>query len=105
MKVVKPASFELNAVVKPCEKTWICSVLKNDVVAVLHSYFNYCALQMSCLDLVRAFSFLANEGVSAHSGEQILTVRQTKQVNWIMATSGLYDEAGNFAYGVVGIVE
>ncbi len=66
----------------------------NDVDAVLHSYFNYCALQMSCLDLARAFSFLANEGVSAHSGEQILTARQTKQVNSIMATSGLYDEAG-----------
>ncbi|MEB0109622.1 MULTISPECIES: glutaminase B [Pseudomonas] len=72
----------------------------NDVDAVLHSYFNYCALQMSCLDLAKAFSFLANEGVSAHSGEQILTARQTKQVNSIMATSGLYDEAGNFAYRV-----
>ena len=72
----------------------------NDVDAVLHSYFHYCALQMSCLDLARAFSFLANEGVSAHSGEQVLTARQTKQVNSIMATSGLYDEAGNFAYRV-----
>jgi glutaminase len=50
--------------------------------------------------LARAFSFLANEGVSAHSGEQVLTARQTKQVNSIMATSGLYDEAGNFAYRV-----
>ncbi|HHQ9937437.1 TPA: glutaminase, partial [Pseudomonas aeruginosa] len=35
-----------------------------------------------------------------HSGEQVLNERQTKQVNAIMATSGLYDEAGNFAYRV-----
>ena len=35
-----------------------------------------------------------------HSGEQILSRRQTQQVNSIMATSGLYDEAGNFAYRV-----
>ena len=30
----------------------------------------------------------------------MLSPRQTKQINAIMATSGLYDEAGNFAYRV-----
>jgi glutaminase len=72
----------------------------NDVEAVLRSYFSYCALRMSCVDLARAFCFLANGGFCLHSGAQILTPRQTKQVNAIMATSGLYDEAGNFAYRV-----
>ena len=72
----------------------------NDVEAVLRSYFSHCALRMSCADLARAFCFLANDGFCKHSGEQILTPRQTKQVNAIMATSGLYDEAGNFAYRV-----
>ena len=72
----------------------------NEVEIVLRSYFSYCALQMSCLDLAKAFCFLANDGFCKHSGEQILTSRQTKQVNSIMATSGLYDEAGNFAYRV-----
>ncbi|TWC39508.1 L-glutaminase [Pseudomonas sp. SJZ079] len=72
----------------------------NDVEAVLRSYFSHCALRMSCVDLARAFCFLANEGFCKHSGEQILSARQTKQVNAIMATSGLYDEAGNFAYRV-----
>ncbi|RAM67408.1 hypothetical protein GT37_21425, partial [Pseudomonas putida] len=47
-----------------------------------------------------AFCFLANDGFCKHSGSQILTPRQTQQVNSIMATSGLYDEAGNFAYRV-----
>ncbi len=72
----------------------------NDVEAVLRSYFHHCALRMSCADLALAFSFLANEGVSPHSGETVLSGRQTKQVNALMATSGLYDEAGNFAYRV-----
>ncbi len=72
----------------------------NDVEAVLRSYFHHCALRMNCVDLALAFSFLANDGVSPHSGETVLSARQTKQVNALMATSGLYDEAGNFAYRV-----
>ena len=34
----------------------------NDVEAVLRSYFSHCALRMSCVDLARAFCFLANDG-------------------------------------------
>ena len=70
----------------------------NDVEAVLRSYFHHCALRMSCVDLARAFGFLARDG--PQGGEAVLTPRQAKQVNAIMATSGLYDEAGNFAYRV-----
>ena len=72
----------------------------NDVEMVLRNYFSYCALSMSCVDLAKAFCFLANDGFCKHSGEQVLSTRQTQQVNSIMATSGLYDEAGNFAYRV-----
>ncbi|MCL4119831.1 UNVERIFIED_CONTAM: hypothetical protein GTU68_046825 [Idotea baltica] len=72
----------------------------NDVEAVLRSYFRHCALAMNCIDLARAFSFLANNGFCKHSNERILNPRQVKQLNAIMATSGLYDEAGNFAYRV-----
>ncbi|MEO4046860.1 glutaminase B [Pseudomonas sp. CAU 1711] len=72
----------------------------NEVETVLRSYFHHCALAMSCADLARACGFLANQGVCPRSGERVLTARQTQQVNAIMATSGLYDEAGNFAYRV-----
>lgn len=72
----------------------------NDVEEVLRSYFSNCAIRMSCVDLAKAFSFLANKGYCRHSGEQVLTEQETKQVNALMATSGLYDEAGNFAYRV-----
>ncbi|MFI8482293.1 glutaminase B [Pseudomonas sp. NPDC078700] len=72
----------------------------NDVDLVLRSYFNHCALRMSCIDLAHAFSFLANQGVSRLSGERVMSLRQVTQVNAIMATSGLYNEAGTFAYRV-----
>ncbi|MNF57255.1 Glutaminase 2 [compost metagenome] len=72
----------------------------NEVEAVLRSYFHNCALAMSCVDLARACAFLANQGVCPHGGEQVLTAQQTRQVNAVMATSGLYDEAGSFAYRV-----
>jgi len=72
----------------------------NDVEAVLRSYFHHCALRMNCVDLARAFAFLARDGACPQSGEAVLAPRQAKQVNAIMATSGLYDEAGNFAYRV-----
>ena len=72
----------------------------NDVEAVLRSYFHHCALRMSCVDLARAFGFLARDGVCPQGGEAVLTPRQAKQVNAIMSTSGLYDEAGNFTYRV-----
>ena len=72
----------------------------NDVEAVLRSYFHHCALRMNCVDLARAFAFLARDGVCPQSDEVVLSPRKSKQVNTIMATSGLYDEAGNFAYRV-----
>ncbi len=72
----------------------------NDVEKVLRNYFNNCAIKMNCVDLAKAFSFLSNRGNCPHSGENVLTSQETKQVNALMATSGLYDEAGNFAYRV-----
>lgn len=72
----------------------------NDVDDVLHSYFHHCALSMTCVDVATAFSFLACQGRCPTTGQQVLDGRQTRQVNALMATSGLYDEAGNFAYRV-----
>ncbi len=36
---------------------------ENEVVPVLTNYFSYCALKMSCVDLARTFSYLANKGL------------------------------------------
>ncbi|ENY72566.1 glutaminase B [Aeromonas diversa] len=71
----------------------------NEVDKVLQSYFNACAIRMSCADLARAFVYLANRGTPL-DGQPLLAPRTTKQVNALLATCGLYDEAGDFAYRV-----
>ncbi|TDO97906.1 glutaminase B [Marinomonas balearica] len=73
---------------------------ENEVEDVLHSYFSNCALQMSCMDLAKAFGFLANKGYCMINNEQVVSEQQARQINALMATSGLYDEAGTFAYTV-----
>ncbi|MCF1428930.1 MAG: glutaminase B [Shewanella sp.] len=72
---------------------------KSDVDTVLHSYFHYCALRMSCADLSQAMIYLANQGCSL-AGKQLFSPVQARQMNALLATSGLYDGAGEFAYRV-----
>jgi glutaminase len=74
--------------------------IDNEVDVVLDAYFHHCALSMSCGDLARAFLPLANSGVSPVLNEAILTAQQTRQVNSLMLTCGLYDAVGEFAYRV-----
>ncbi|MEZ5930972.1 MAG: glutaminase [Alphaproteobacteria bacterium] len=74
--------------------------LAADVEAVLDVYFHQCALAMSCLDLARAFLYLANEGCCPASGIKVHQARRAKRINALMMTSGLYDSVGNFAFRV-----
>lgn len=73
--------------------------INNDIHDVLTAYFHQCALSMSTLDIVRCFSFLANEGVN-QDGLRILSRRETKRVNALMMTCGTYDAVGEFAFRV-----
>ncbi|MBQ4832196.1 glutaminase B [Pseudoalteromonas sp. MMG010] len=72
----------------------------NDVDDVLWSYFNFCAIELNCIELAKAYNFLANKGVDCSSGKQVLTSLQNKQLNSLLFTSGLYDAAGDFGYRV-----
>jgi len=72
----------------------------NDVESTLMTYFSNCAISMSCKDLAIATSYLSNKGRHIPSNSQVLSENQTKQLNSLMATSGLYDEAGRFAFKV-----
>lgn len=74
--------------------------LVNDVDKVLDLYFQQCSLTMNCHDLARATLFLANNGVDPCSGKTICGPRQTKRINSLMQTCGLYDEGGDFTYRV-----
>ncbi|TDN56526.1 glutaminase B [Scandinavium goeteborgense] len=72
----------------------------NDVATVLQNYFHYCALKMSCSELAQTFLFLANQGHSPQRDQTIITPLQARQVNALMATSGMYQNAGEFAWRV-----
>lgn len=72
----------------------------NDVSTVLQNYFHYCALKMSCAELAQTFLFLADQGYSTHLSQAIVTPLQSRQINALMATSGMYQNAGEFAWRV-----
>lgn len=71
----------------------------NDVSEVMQTYFHYCSLSMSCIELARSFVYLANQGKSV-DGMHIISPRQARQINALMITSGMYDGAGEFAWRV-----
>jgi|TARA_B110000211_G_scaffold102663_1_gene119444 glutaminase len=73
---------------------------ENEVDDVLWSYFNFCSIELNCIELAKAYNFLANKGVDNRSGDRVLSSRQNKQLNSLLFTSGLYDAAGDFGYRV-----
>jgi len=74
--------------------------LTNKPKTILDVYYHQSAIQMSCVDLSRACIYLANSGQSPFCEQQVLTPRQTKRMNSILLTSGMYDAVGDFAYRV-----
>lgn len=72
----------------------------NDVSTVLQNYFHYCALRMSCIELAQTFLFLANQGRQPGADAPVVTPMQSRQINALMATSGMYQNAGEFAWRV-----
>ncbi|SFC77892.1 L-glutaminase [Pseudoalteromonas denitrificans DSM 6059] len=73
---------------------------KNQVETVLKDYFQACSIKMNCIDLAKTFSFLANRGTPVGHKETLISPKMSKQINALLATCGLYDEAGDFAYRV-----
>ncbi|MFC3417446.1 glutaminase [Algoriphagus hitonicola] len=105
-------SVSINSAVKNSEKnhgernTALAYFLKsyknfdNPVDQVLEVYFSHCAMEMTCEDLARSFSFLANDGYSIFGERKILSESHARRINALMLTCGFYDEAGEFAYRV-----
>jgi glutaminase len=74
--------------------------LANDVDDVLDAYCRHCAIEMSCVELVRAASFLVHGGAHPSGRAQILDTSLAKRINALMLTCGTYDAAGDFAFRV-----
>ncbi len=74
--------------------------LRNPVDVVIASYCRQCAITMSCEELAKAGSFLANHGSIPWNGTQILDYSSAKRLSALMLTCGTYDVAGDFAFRV-----
>ena len=74
--------------------------IHHSVRQVLDLYFMQCSICMTCVELAQAVSFLACRGVNPLTNTEFLTASQTKRTNALMLTTGLYNEAGDFAFRV-----
>ena len=75
-----------------------CGTVDPDVSAVLDQYTRMCAVAASCESLAKAALFLARAGQGVDG--RVLSAAETRRVNALMLTCGLYDAAGDFAYRV-----
>ena len=75
--------------------------IKGDIETVLGFYFKMCSVEMSCVELAKAFTAFTNARRFNHAGYK-LTSSQIKRLNAVMQTCGFYDEAGEFSY-LVGL--
>lgn len=73
---------------------------ENGVEDVVKTYVAHCSMEMSCIDLARSFSFLANDGYSIYASREIVTESYARRINALMLTCGFYDEAGEYAFRV-----
>jgi glutaminase len=74
--------------------------LDNDVLKVVHTYFEHCAITMNTKMLSRAMLYLANHGKDPLTGQQFITLQQAKRIHAVMLTCGHYDASGDFAFRV-----
>ena len=74
--------------------------LHNPVATVIDSYCRQCSITMTCAELAKAGSFLAQHGTIPWSDTAILDPSSAKRLNALMLTCGTYDAAGDFAYRV-----
>lgn len=74
--------------------------IAHEVEQVLELYVHECSIAMSCAEVARTFSFLADGGRCEDVGRRILSGQQVRRLNALMLTCGFYDEAGEFAFRV-----
>jgi glutaminase len=74
--------------------------LNNSVDAVLDAYCRHCAIEMDCVELARAVTFLAHGGTHPTGQGDVLDTSTAKRLNALMLTCGTYDAAGDFAFRV-----
>lgn len=71
-------------------------VLDSDPVEIVNGYIKQCAIKVTVKDLANICSVLANGGVQARTGKQLLERDVVRQVLSVMMSCGMYDAAGDW---------
>jgi glutaminase len=74
------------------------SVLGSEPTATLETYFQQCAIRVTCRDLALMGATLANGGVNPQTGVRALAQDYVRHVLSVMATCGMYDASGDWLY-------
>ena len=67
---------------------------------VLSTYIKTCASMVNVCNLVQFAGVIANDGIDPLSGERKFDEKYGRKLRTIMATSGMYNQAGEFAMDV-----
>ncbi|MBD8043254.1 glutaminase A [Arthrobacter sp. Sa2BUA2] len=69
-------------------------IIESDPTPVIEDYFRQCSVMVTALDLAMMAATLANSGRNPLSNEQVLDIAPVERVLSVMATCGMYDDAG-----------
>lgn len=72
----------------------------DDPGPTVDAYFEQCAIEVDCRDLAQMAATLANHGVNPVTKERALDERHVTDVLAVMASSGMYDHAGEWMFRV-----
>ncbi|WP_043847757.1 glutaminase A [Crystallibacter crystallopoietes] len=70
------------------------NIIEQDPVPLLEDYFRQCSVLVTCRDLAMVAATLANSGTNPQTGKQVLELDVVDRVLSVMATCGMYDDAG-----------
>ncbi len=75
--------------------------IKHPVDVTLQTYFQFCSLSMTCLQLAKAGRYLISGGrLHCNTPQTILSGERTRRILALMMMCGHYDGSGEFAYRV-----
>lgn len=75
-------------------------IVDGDPTRALETYLRQCSIQVTCRDLAVIAATLANGGTNPVTGDEALGLDQVERVLSVMLTSGMYDDAGDWAVHV-----
>jgi glutaminase len=76
------------------------AMIDNDPELVLDLYFKQCSVLVNCRDLATMAATLAAQGVNPMTGSAVVSPEVVRDMLSVMATCGMYDYAGQWAYDV-----